>query len=89
MVPKILTKLDSRFWILSVTISIYPVSSNDLAADTDTASKNKVLRTMARTRAMAGETVETSEQSKGEISGEERMRWGLVGELVDPSYLLI
>jgi hypothetical protein len=76
LVPKILKRLDSRSWILSVTISIYSISSNDLAVDTTMASASKVLRTMARMRAMAGEILGTSEQSKGKICGEERMMRG-------------
>ena len=48
LVPNILKRLDSRSWILSVTISIYYVSANDLAADTTIPSTSKVLITMAR-----------------------------------------
>ena len=64
LVPKTLKRFDSRSWILSVTISIYSVSSIDLAADAAMADANKVLRTMSRMRGMAGGILGTSEQSK-------------------------
>jgi hypothetical protein len=76
LVPNILKRLDSRSWILSMTISIYSVSANDLAADTAIPSTSKVLRTMARRRAMVGEILGTSDQSYGKICGGERMTRG-------------
>lgn len=49
------------------SIELYPISSNELAKDTNIASAKKILRTMVRTRAMVGETLATFEHRKGKI----------------------
>jgi hypothetical protein len=67
LIPNISERLDSRFWIVSVAISLHVVTVKRKGAHTALTSASEVLRTIVRMRAMAREIVETYEQSRGRI----------------------
>ena len=65
MIPNISERLDSRFWIVSVTISLHSVTVKRKGARTALTNASKVLRTIVWMRAMVREILETSDQGKG------------------------
>jgi hypothetical protein len=65
LIPNISERLDSRFRIVSVAISLHTVTVKRKGARTTLTNASKVLRTIVRIRAMAKKVVETAEQSSG------------------------
>ena len=63
--PNISERLDSRFWIVSVAISLHSVTVKRNGAHTALSSASEVLRMIVRMRAMAREILKTSEKSRG------------------------
>jgi hypothetical protein len=65
MIPNNSEGPDSRFWIVSVAISLHSVTVKRNEAHTALTSTSEVLRTIVRMRAMVREILETSEQGRG------------------------
>jgi hypothetical protein len=65
MIPNNSEGPDSRFWIVSVAISLHSVTVKRKGARTTLTNASKALRTIVRIRAMAKKVVEASEQSSG------------------------